>query len=362
MTSPEFHAALASLPVPAAALLSAPVAVLAMPAAASLFTVGTAVSLAASTVLVGRIARAGECLRLSNAAVGLIAALCADAPEVTSAVTAFSHHQADVGVGVVFGSNIFNLAGLLGLGAIFAGSISVHRRAAILEGAVGGFIALIGLLAGLRVMPPAAALGLSAIALVLYAALTAVRARTVRRLPIPPAAAVWLVRAVREESLDASAALPAHASGRQAAPDAAIAAAALAVVVAASIAMEHGATSLGAHYDLPNIVTGGIILAAVTSLPNAVAGIYLSAKGRGTAVMSGAMNSNAFNVMAGLLVPGVALPLAAESPGAVLSAIWYAAMTAGVIVLVVAGRGLKRLSGAAIIAGYLCFVGVIVAR
>ena len=43
----------------------------------------------------------------------------------------------------------------------------------------------------------------------------------------------------------------------------------------------------------------------MTSLPNAVAAVYLARRGRGAAVLSIALNSNAINIVAGLLYPGV---------------------------------------------------------
>lgn len=43
----------------------------------------------------------------------------------------------------------------------------------------------------------------------------------------------------------------------------------------------------------------------MTSLPNAVAALYLAARGRGAATLSIALNSNALNVTVGLLLPGI---------------------------------------------------------
>ena len=45
------------------------------------------------------------------------------------------------------------------------------------------------------------------------------------------------------------------------------------------------------------------MLAVVTSLPNAVSAVYLARRGRGAAVLSTALNSNAINVVGGLLIP-----------------------------------------------------------
>ena len=82
---------------------------------APLFLLAACVSLATSWLLVSRLERVGERLGLSEALLGMVAALAADAPEITSAVTALLTHQQRVGAGVVIGSNVFNLAALLGL-------------------------------------------------------------------------------------------------------------------------------------------------------------------------------------------------------------------------------------------------------
>ena len=343
--------------------ITAPVllAVLPLSTGVPLFVGGAIASLGASTVLVRRIERLGGCLELSHAAIGLLAALCADAPEITSSVTAFAHHDATVGVTVVFGSNVFNIAALLGLGALAAGAVTLHRRAALLEGAVGSWVAVLGVLVDLHALPDAAGLGLTCAVLVPYAVLTVVRRKTLRRLGVPARAASWLGLAIREEGVDLAPALPRRAGGQRAAPHAAVAAVALAMVVAASIAMEKGATQLGTHAHWPAAVTGGIVLAAVTSLPNAVTGIYLAARGRGAAVMSETMNSNTLNVLAGLLIPGVLVPLPTESSATGLTALWYAALTALVVLLVIGRGGLTRRSGVVVVVLYLCFVGALVA-
>ena len=98
--------------------------VMSSPWAVAVFVAAAALSLGASAVLVVRLERVGARLGLSEALLGLVAALAADTPEVTSAVTALAHGQHDVGTGVVLGSNVFNLAALIGLGAVVAGGKS----------------------------------------------------------------------------------------------------------------------------------------------------------------------------------------------------------------------------------------------
>ncbi|HEY4187429.1 MAG TPA: sodium:calcium antiporter, partial [Polyangia bacterium] len=69
-------------------------------------------------VLTGQIERLGARLDFTPGLLGLVVALGADSPEIASAVSALIHGRTEVGAGVVFGSNIFNIAGLLGVGAI----------------------------------------------------------------------------------------------------------------------------------------------------------------------------------------------------------------------------------------------------
>ena len=132
----------------------------------------------------------------------------------------------------------------------------------------------------------------------------------------------------------------------------------LVVVVAASVAMEHGATSLGHHFDVPDAVIGALVLAAVTSLPNAVAGIHLAATGRGAAALSTTLNSNNLNVVVGLLVPGLFLGLARLSVPGGLTAWWYAGLTLLTLGLAFASRGLHRWQGAVIVTGFVVYVAV----
>ena len=129
--------------------------------AAAVFLAGALVSLATSWVLVSRLERVGERLGLSEALLGIVAALAADAPEVTAAVAAMAGHQQRLGAGVVIGSNVFNLAALLGLGAVVAGRISLHRRVVILGGAVAMWVAAVCLAVVLGVLPPVAGCGLA---------------------------------------------------------------------------------------------------------------------------------------------------------------------------------------------------------
>ena len=144
------------------------------PWAAAVFVAAAALSLGASAVLVMRLERVGARLGLSEALLALVAALAADTPEVTSAVTALAHGQHDVGTGVVLGSNVFNLAALIGLGAVVAGGIKVHRRVVIFEGTVALWIAAVAIATVTGLITPVAALVLALVVLAPYVYVSAV--------------------------------------------------------------------------------------------------------------------------------------------------------------------------------------------
>jgi len=325
---------------------------------ACLFALAAVTSLASSWALVSSLGRIGARLGFSEALLGMVTALAADAPEITASVTALAAHDHSVGAGVAIGSNVFNLAALLGLSAVVAGEIALHRRVILLNGAVAVWISAVCLVVVVGVVSPVAGL-LAALAVFLpYLGILGVRRARLLQVRIPRSWSRWLAGAVHEEELELEVAIHPRRGG---AKDAVTAAIALAVVVGASVAMEHTATRLGARHAVPGIVVGGLVLAAVTSLPNAVAGVYWAAQGRGAVVLSTALNSNAINVVAGLLLPASLLGLGSPSASATFLATASAVLTAIVLVLAYRHRGLRRPAGALIVAGYLAVVAVMLA-
>ncbi len=322
----------------------------------AVFVLAAAVSLTTSWQLVSRLERIGARLGLSEALLGMLAALAADAPEITSSVTALLGHHSRIGSGVVIGSNVFNLAGLLGVSAVVAGKIQLHRRVILLEGTVAMLIATVCLAVVIGGPGPGVGLLATLAVLVPYLVISGVSPARLRRLGLPRAWANWLSDTVGEEAQELEPALdPPRAGGR----DVLVAVLATAVVVGASVAMELTASTFGERHHVPEIVIGALILAGVTSLPNAVSALYLARRGRGAATLSIALNSNALNVTIGLLLAGLLVGLGAPSSQGTLVAAWYLALTALTLLCAYAGRGLSRAHGLVIIGGYLAFVAAV---
>ncbi|MGH9121613.1 MAG: hypothetical protein ACRDYC_06660 [Acidimicrobiales bacterium] len=134
---------------------------------------------------------------------------------------------------------------------------------------------------------------------------------TIGQIGLPRRWASWLSSAISEEESELGAAIrPQY--GRP--PDVLVACGALVVVVVASIARERVASSLGNHFHVAELV-GALVLAVVTSLPNAVAAVYLARRGGGAAAFSTAINSNVIIVIAGLLIPATVVGLNERAVG-----------------------------------------------
>src|SRR5262249_54557218 len=170
--------------------------------AAGLFLAGAVVSLGTSYVLVTRLERIGERLGLSEALLGMVAALAADAPEITSAVAALASHQAKIGAGVIIGSNGFHLAALLGQCAMVAGGIALHRRVVVLGGVPGIWSAVACLVTVVGLLSPVAGLIAVLAVLVPYLAVLGVGHAGLQRFALARRWESWLAAAVTEEEQD----------------------------------------------------------------------------------------------------------------------------------------------------------------
>jgi cation:H+ antiporter len=316
------------------------------------FGVGLGVSLAASEFLVRGFGRLGANLGLAAGLVGLLTALGADAPEISSAITALLSGAKDVGLGVILGSNLFNLAALLGFSALVAGRVSFRRVLLALDGSVAlwatlmvGAMLLVGLV-------PVVALVLVIAIFLFYVFLLTAEPHRVDHLLLPRQMRDRLSAAARVIHGDLERTEPAQDFWGPVwwiAPS-------IVAIVAGSVAMVNGALTLGDHWHVSRIFLGAVVLAAITSLPNAYAATRLALSGNGTAVVSLAFNSNTLNLLAGIALPAVVIGGLASAPGAMVDIAWLTALTLVAIGLGYVGRGLNRWSGLVLIIGYLIFI------
>jgi cation:H+ antiporter len=327
--------------------------------AVPVFCVSVAASLVASLVFARKLDEVSERFGASEGLHGILTALGADAPEISTAVAAVAASHGRLGVGVIIGSNVFNLAALLGLSAVVAGHVGIHRHGLLFNGGVALLVTGIAAALVLGAIGALAATLLVVAVLAPYVFFLSIRrARIESIVPAGPARR-FLVAAVEEEIEDLRTGEPVPTAS---AVDSLVLIATLAAIVAASVGMVHSATDLGRHWDISDIIVGTLVLAAVTSLPNLLTAVRLALHKRGSAVASEALNSNSLNVLAGLALPALFVTLGSASGLERFSVWWLVGMTIFAVTLTYVRRGLRRMDGAAIILLYAAFAVVIATR
>jgi len=304
---------------------------LSTPVAAFLFLGSLALTLVAAAFFADRLDHVGPRLGLPEAIVGLLTAAAADAPELSSAVVALTRGEKDVSLGVVLGSNVFNLAAMVGVSALLAGAVTIGRR----ELAVEGFVALAATVVAwalvLGLLPAAAACALFAAVAVPYVVVSSRRPPHRRHVHVHDGA-LW--------------------------KPVALIVPAVALIVLGSTGMVRAALVLADRWHVSKVVVGIVVLAVLTSLPNAYTAVRLGLSGRGAALVSEAFGSNTINLVGGILLPALVVGLAGHSAITDANLGWLAGATALTLLLLALPGGMRRRGGALLVCTYAAFVVV----
>jgi cation:H+ antiporter len=324
-------------------------------AAIPLFLISLAVTLFAARTFARRLDRLGVRFGLPEALIGLLTALAADGPEISSALFALLKGEHNVGVGVLVGSNAFNLAAMIGLSGLLVGSVCLSRTVLMLEGLIGAAITLIAaaILLGWLSAPIAAIL--AGCLLVPY--LVAVTAGIHRITGAWPARhpARRIARALGERSLREVAPAPSSDPTHHLL---ALAIVDIALIILGSAGMVQAALALGDHWHVSRAALGTLILAPLTSVPNAITGVRLGLARRGAALVGETFNSNTINLAGGVIGPALFTTVAATTTAAKIQLCWLIAMTLGCLAMLARRGGLRRAGAAALVAMYAGFAAL----
>jgi len=312
------------------------------------FLASLAVTLGAAAFFARRLDHVGLRLGLPETMLGLLTALAADAPEAASAIAALTRGAHDVGVGVVLGSNVFNLAAMIGLSAVLCGGIRIRREALAVEGLVGVAATVVAGALILKLIGAWLALVLLAAVLVPYLVLLSLGPA---RAPRP------LVGFFGERHR------PDHvlAHGEAVLVPALMLLPALAIIVVGSFGMVDSALNLAHRWSVPDVIVGILVLAILTSIPNAFTAARLAFQRRGAAVVSETLNSNTTNLVFGIAVPALFVSLGSTAALTKFSLGWLMLMTLVAIALFARRGGVTRSGGLAILLLYVVFVAVQIA-
>jgi cation:H+ antiporter len=309
------------------------------------FVVSLIATLYAASVFADRLDHLGARLGLPEGLLGLVTAGAADAPELASAIAAVATGAQSIGFGVVVGSNVFNLGAMIGLSAIVAGRVKLRREALALEGGVALGVAVVVVLLGFGVLPAWAAVTASFVLLLPYVAVVALAEGHILSVRQRLALRRTMGERHRRERV----------RGRELWVPMLLLPPAVAVIVLGSIGMVHSAIRIGHTAGIPDVLIGTLLLAVVTSLPNAYTGIRLGRAHRGSALVSETMNSNTLNLVGGIAIPALFVTIAAESRLEHADGIWLLVVTAVALVLLSRRGGITRAGGAVLLASWVAF-------
>ena len=286
---------------------------------------------------------------LSPLVVGLtVVAFGTSAPELVVSAQAALAGAGGIAVGNVVGSNIANIALILGVAALVK---PLASERAMLQRDLPLLVAATAL-ASAFLLDREVLLWEGAVltaALVAHLSWSLVAAR--RAAGAPEAAA--------PEAAAPEAAAP-EASGAPAWQSAAFVALGLAGLVWGADLFVGAATALAERAGVPNAVIGLTVVAVGTSLPELATSAVAAARGEGAIAIGNVVGSNLFNALGILGVAALVRPLAA--PGLqTLDLVVMGALTLAMGAMMWTGRRLSRWEGAALLTAYVGYVAFVIA-
>jgi len=292
----------------------------------------------------------------------LLAAAGADGPEITSSFIALGAGAHDVSLGVILGSNLFNLAAVLALPILVVGFIAVHRDGLLISGGAMVLATLLAesLIVGLVPVPAGLVLVVALIAVYAWLLAREGQSDVAGAQGAPPVSDSEgdVVLEEREREHEEGLALG-HPRGLSLLWRGLLA---TAVIVGGCDVLVNATLDLGPRLGLSSTITGTFALAVLTSLPNVWVALSLARRHHGAVLASAVCNSNTINVVFGVCLPAPFISLKTAAVVRNVDAPALAALTLLSVSLVWWGRGLGRRGAATIAACYLMFVAIRLAQ
>jgi cation:H+ antiporter len=319
--------------------MSIPLALLAVAVGIALLT-GGAEALVRGAVALARL------LGVSPAVTGLtIVAMGTSVPELGASVYAGLSGQADIAVANVVGSNIFNVAAVVGLCATLV-PLAVHARAVRLEGPFMFVSLFIGLLLARDGIIDRLEAAFFLTALALFTA--------------------YLVRSARLEisasdAAEFAAAVAAKATGmpRRLLLNLGLAALGVALLILGARLLVGGAVELARAAGLTERIVGLTVVAAGTSLPELAASLVAVRRRQHDVALANVIGSNLFNVLGILGVVGLVRPVAVHARIIAFDNWWMVGTAFLLLPLMATGRRVSRAEGLLLLGVYGVYLGAI---
>jgi cation:H+ antiporter len=256
-----------------------------------LFVLGIAALVVGAEILVRGASAVAVRTGLSPVVVGLtVVAFGTSAPELAVSVGAAFRDEAELAIGNVVGSNIFNILGVLGLSAIVGGGLAVAQKIVRIDVPI-----MVGASLLLAVMSLDNRIGRIE-GFALFAGIVAYT--------------VWTVRASRNESSDVAAEYDeaVAAPSRHVALDMGMVVVGVGMLVLGADWMVGAASDIARGFGVSDLVIGLTVVAVGTSAPELATSVVAAARGERDIAVGNAVGSNLFNILSVLGLTGLIAP------------------------------------------------------
>lgn len=306
----------------------------------------------AADIFVDNLIEIGAVLGISQIILGVTAsAIGTSLPEFGSAMIATLSGSVDIGVGTVIGSNIWNIAGILGITATFAGVIKSDAKGLTRDGAITLATAVI-----LIVFMFFGDIGKIAavVMIIVYAFYLRILIKAQK------ADAENNKQEIKEES-----ALKENSDEKEQPKLKSITLKTIiwtligfvGLVVGCRLLVYSG-TGLGEILGIPEMIMGLFVLAIGTSIPELVVTFSSAMKGLHDLSIGTVLGSNTFNILIGIGVPALILNVPVDPISLYFDAPVMIFVTILVILLIKRGMKLTRINGLILLATYIAYATI----
>ncbi len=279
------------------------------------FVASLLIVVGASAVFTRRLEVISDLWQFSPGLLSLVGALGANIPNYVAALAAAASGQPEVGIGIIIGSNIYNLAIILSIAAFASPArhgLTLSRQEARDASQIGGFALAMMVTTALaigcfswKIFPglsdqfiPFTRVVLFLLNILTLALFASLAAHTLRRAPEKPSVLAksagehadkpaeeptgrwWLVPRILSEMIIA-----------------------LGIALAGVIVMVQSAEAVALAIHLPPAILSLLVLAVATSLPNTIVAFTLARTNRASASIEEIFSSNAVNATLGIALP-----------------------------------------------------------
>lgn len=287
-------------------------------------------------IFVDNLVEIGEAMGVSQIILGVTAsAIGTSLAEFGSAMIAILTGSTDIGVGVVIGSNIWNIAGILGISAFVAGFIQTNRQEITRDGVMTLLTALILMFFMLFLDELTAVVGV--ILIIVYMGY------------------LWvLIRSERRNNKNRDKKIKKPISKKSIL----MVAIGITGLIIGARALVYSGVEIANILNIPQILIGLFALGIGTSMPELVVTLTSAMKKLHSLSFGTVLGSNVFNIMIGLGVPALFMNIPVEPLSVVFDAPVMILVTS--MLLIFAGKNMKltRWNGLVLLLIYIAYTSV----